>query len=408
MPTFVSVITPLNLLLALLIGLAAIVTPLGLYENIVPEKNPTPEAFHYVQDKSPFGYGTPPRTNLPWSRICGAFDPVSCPNSFSNVTQFSNATGEYIRTEYYDSHVPQYVIDVFESGLSTMAKSVSSIFDIQSRSYTWSQINNNPNGVAPDNGTAYPVSSFRQISSLLLDDAIVVVEGLIVDMKNGGIGFRNHSAPPLQQYGSTWSEDILFIEPETQCVDTNLTLDFMIPEYTSQGSTISNLVLTDRGGFANLSHHYPVWDRNDTQNNPALVLRAYKAAWINNAWSMAFMNVTNFRNLSDPNSHAFEYLKSTVGKTFPLMYNDSTTGPTMNLPPNALSVSTLYGDYLSGLDQGIPGSNSSIFNFSLPGVNLSFPAVPPLYSNPFHVTQENFSTAGRSPCSWALQSYKTF
>jgi len=324
------------------------------------------------------------------------------------VTQFSNATGEYIRTEYYDSHVPQYVIDVFESGLSTMAKSVSSIFDIQSRSYTWSQINNNPNGVAPDNGTAYPVSSFRQISSLLLDDAIVVVEGLIVDMKNGGIGFRNHSAPPLQQYGSTWSEDILFIEPETQCVDTNLTLDFMIPEYTSQGSTISNLVLTDRGGFANLSHHYPVWDRNDTQNNPALVLRAYKAAWINNAWSMAFMNVTNFRNLSDPNSHAFEYLKSTVGKTFPLMYNDSTTGPTMNLPPNALSVSTLYGDYLSGLDQGIPGSNSSIFNFSLPGVNLSFPAVPPLYSNPFHVTQENFSTAGRSPCSWALQSYKTF
>jgi hypothetical protein len=281
-----------------------------------------------------------------------------------------------------------------------MAKSVSSIFDIQSRSYSWSQINDNPDGVAPDNGTAYPVSSFRQISSLLLDDAIVVVDGLIVDMKNGGIGFRNHSAPSIQRYGSTWSEDILFIEPETQCVDTNLTLDFMIPEYTSQGgggSIISNLVLTDRGGFANLSHHYPTWDRNDTQNNPELFLRAYKAAWINNVWSMAFMNVTNFRNLSDPNSYPFQYLKSTVGKTFPLMYNNSVGSLSTDIQPDALSVSTLYGDYLSGLDQGIPGSNSSLLNFSLPGVNFSYPATPPLYSNPFHVTQDNFSSAGKSP-----------
>jgi hypothetical protein len=156
-------------------------------------------------------------------------------------------------------------------------------------------------------------------------------------------------------------------------------------------------VLTDRGGFANLSLHDPVWDHNDTQNNPALFLRAYKAAWINNFWSMAFMNVTNPRNLSDANSYAFQYLKSTVGKTFPLMYNDSTNGPTPILQPNALSVSSLYGYYLSGLDQGIPGNNSSIFNSSLPGANSSFPAVPPLYSNPFNVTQYDFDFASKSP-----------
>ncbi len=30
----------------------------------------------------------------------------------------------------------------------------------------------------------------------------------------------------FQQYDSTWTEDLLFIQPITQCVDTNLTLDF--------------------------------------------------------------------------------------------------------------------------------------------------------------------------------------
>ena len=387
----------LKTLATILIGLAATVTPLGLYEAVVSGKAPTPEAFHYVQDKSPLGYGTPPRTNLSWSRICGAFGPVACPNSRSNITDFSNATGEYWRGDWYDSHIPQYVIDLFESGLSTMNKSVSSIFDIQWRYYTWLQMNGNAGALAVDNGTAYPVGSFRMISSLLLNDAIMLAEGLIVDMKNGGIGFRNHSAPPSQPYGSTWSEDILFIEPETQCVDTNLTLDFSIPNAASESfSTISNLVLTDRGGFANINKHYPTWDRNDTQDNPELLRRAYKAAWINNALSMLFMNVTNLANHSDSNSHAFQYLNSAVGKTFPLQYNDGTLTLSLDIEPDSLQVSTLYGYYLSGTDAGVPGSNSSLFNISMPGQNSSIPPKPPLYANPFGITDTNFSDAGKS------------
>jgi hypothetical protein len=283
-----------------------------------------------------------------------------------------------------------------------MNKSVSSIFDIQWRSYTWSQINDNPGALVTDNGTAYPVGSFQMISSLLFNDAIPLAEGLIVDMKNGGIGFRNHSAPPSQPYGSTWSEDILFIEPETQCVDTNLTLDFSIPKTTSESfSTISNLVLTDRGGFANIDKHYPTWDRSNTQNNPELLRRAYKAAWINNVWSMIFMNVTNPANRSDSNSHAFQYLNSFVGKTFPLQYNDSAITP-LNIQPNALQVSTLYGYYLNGADVGVPGSNSSLFNLSMLGQNSSIPPKPPLYPNPFNITIANFSDAGKSTKLWAL------
>jgi hypothetical protein len=392
--TSVSIISWLKTLATVLIGVAAVVTPLGLYEGAVPGKTPTPEAFHYVQDKSPFGYGTPPRTNLPWSRICGLFNLVACPNSPDNITVFSNATGEYERGDWYDSRVPQYVIDLFESGLSTLNKSVSSMFDIQWRSYSWSQINNNSEALLVDNGTAYPVGSFRQISSLLLNDAIVLVEGLIVDMKNGGIGFRNHSAPPSQPYGSTWSEDILFVIPETQCVDTNLTLDFSIPKTTS-ALTISNLVLTDRGGFANINRHYPTWDRNDTQNNPELFRRAYKGAWVNNVWSMFWMNVTNPANQSDPNSHAFQYINSAVGKTFPLQNNDSSI-PLLNIQPGALQISSLYGYYLEGTDDGVPGSNNSLFSSSMPGQNFSTPSTPPLYPNPFNITSTNFSDVGKS------------
>jgi hypothetical protein len=159
--------------------------------------------------------------------------------------------------------------------------------------------------------------------------------------------------------------------------------------------TISNLVLTDRGGFANIDHHYPTWDRNDTQNNPELFRRAYKAAWINNVWSMFFMNVTNPANGSDPNSHAFQYINSAVGKTFPLQYNDSSITP-LNIQPDALQISSLYAYYLGRIDDGVPGSNASLFNNSMPGQNFSTPSKPPLYPNPFNITRTNFSSAGKS------------
>ncbi|KAH0845116.1 hypothetical protein AYO21_01623 [Fonsecaea monophora] len=392
-PARVVTISALKSFFTILIGVAAIVTPLGLYQDIISSNTETTSAFHYIADKSEFGLGTPPRTYLPWSRICGGWTPANCPNSPETITYFTNATGEYFSADYYDSHVPQYVIDVFGSGLATQPKSVSSIWDIQSRSYTWSQINDNPSALVADNGSAYPVTAYRQISTMVLEDDYLAIEGLVVDMKNGGIGFRNHSAPPVSPFGSAWSEDLLFVEPESVCVDTNLTLDFTIPVYTSFGRQVSDLVLTDRGGFANLIQKYPLWDREDTQKNPDLYLRAYKAAWINNAWSMAFMNVTNFANQSDPDSHAFEYLNSHVGKTFPLMSSNTSglSGMSSSLGPDLLTTSTLFGYYLSGLDQGtgIYDNYSSSLNLS----TSSTPSVPPLYSNPFKITQSNFSSA---------------
>lgn len=147
-------------------------------------KSPTPQVFHYIDDFSPLGYGTPPRVDLPWSRRCGNFGPINCPGSNNNITTFQNATGVYSQGDWYDSRVPKNLTDLFQSGLATMSRSVSSIFDIQYRSYTWSQIDDYEDTIRIDNGSAYAVSSYRQISSLLLRDAVVPVAGLIVNMES--------------------------------------------------------------------------------------------------------------------------------------------------------------------------------------------------------------------------------
>src|SRR5262245_45436198 len=118
-----------------------------------------------------------------------------------------------------------------------------------------------------------------KIQTMVLDDAVVPVEGLLVDMKDGGIGFRFHAIPVGLQHGAKWTEDLLFIKPETQCVDTNLTLDFNIKTGTDHGDTtfVEDLVLTDRGGFVNFMARYPQYDHSDMQRNPDLDGRAYKA-----------------------------------------------------------------------------------------------------------------------------------
>lgn len=190
------------------------------------------------------------------------------------------------------------------------------------------------------------------------------------DTKAGGIGFRNHTVPEGLPHGATWSEDLLFIEPETVCVDTNLTLDFYIPETSLSSDMSETLVLTDHGGFANLDKHYPEYDRNDTQANPDLWGRAYKAAWMNNAWTMMYLNITR------PNPGAFSYLDSQIGKRFPI--GDGFT----SISYDALKITENFGNYLN-LPSGL--SNGTI----LPQYNNGKDG--PGWDNPFNVTRDNFT-----------------
>jgi hypothetical protein len=94
------------------------------------------------------------------------------------------------------------------------------------------------------------------MQSLILNNDTEAVEGLVVDTKQGGIGFRNHTIPMDFKHGATWTEDLLFVEPETVCININLTIDYTIKRNDTGTYNIGDVLLTDRGGFANLVRQF--------------------------------------------------------------------------------------------------------------------------------------------------------
>jgi hypothetical protein len=109
----------------MLISIAAIVTPLGLYETIVPGPQVL-EKFNYLPDVGIFGIGTTARNeSVPWSRACGgSVEPFTCPD----LTRGASPNNQVI-----DRSIPPETINLFSSGISASSNSISSIFDIQWR-----------------------------------------------------------------------------------------------------------------------------------------------------------------------------------------------------------------------------------------------------------------------------------
>jgi hypothetical protein len=290
---------------------------------------------------------------------------IACP--FSDTVAISTSNSSWVGMDYphgYNITIPQIITDIYSSG-SNDNTTISNYFDIQWRRY---QITSDLSSLVINNGSSYLVSSFRNMQTLVLNNAIQPVEGLIVDTVSGGIGFRNHTVPPGFQHGVTWQEDLLFIEPETVCVDTNLTIDFTIALSVNISTLVTDVVLTDRGGFVNLNQTVPVPDLSDTQSNADLFGRAYTAAWLNNAYTMLYFNVTDEIN-SSLGTKGFSYLNSTIDKVFPLPEPGAGSSD-----PTFLKITSSFGDYL--------GLNASEGNSSS--------------GNPFQVTSNNFTAASKS------------
>ncbi|OAP63010.1 hypothetical protein AYL99_02237 [Fonsecaea erecta] len=302
-----------------LVSVAAVITPLGLYDDIVPAKSPQSVSFSYIPDTSPMGYGTPPRSNLGFSRVCGDFLPVQCPGTTSVITYGGNDTflEANITNDDYDTRIPRVLAELYQSGLNHQPKSVSSFFDIESRYYSFMY----QDGVA--RGGKYIVDAFRYLSNMVLNNAVEAVEGLVVDTVTGGVGFRNHTAPVGVQLGAEWTEDLLWIQPESACVDTNISVEFQIPYSGIASDDLTNISLIDNGGFANLVQKWPYVNVTNSQVDLNLQGRAYKAAWMVNAYTMLVMNLTR------PSPDAFGYLKSKVGNKYPVT-KYQTTGVKLN------------------------------------------------------------------------------
>jgi hypothetical protein len=187
--------------MSVLIAVAGVVTPLGLYEALVQADNIQPQ-FQYINDTSPFGYGTPPRNNYSFTRTCadrGGFGFIPCPftDTVAIVNYNSDGNASYSFPYSYDLDIPNVILDTYSSGTLDNT-TVSNFFDIQWRRYltTTQDVFNN--------GSRYLVGSFRNMDSIVLDNSYQPVEGLITDTINGGIGLRNHTVPPGFQYGVSW------------------------------------------------------------------------------------------------------------------------------------------------------------------------------------------------------------
>jgi hypothetical protein len=350
-----------------LTAIAGIVTPLGLYQALLPD-DPVSQSFNFIKDNSPFGLGTPDRSNLSFTRICGYYPVIPCPFTDTVAIIERNATDGTIDFPYgYDINMPAKLEEIFSSGTDDTT-TVSNYFDIQWRRYqtTTDELFNN--------GSRYLVGAFRPMQSLALDNSLQPVEGLVVDMVNGGIGFRNHTVPPGFEFGVTWEEDLLFIEPETACADTNTTLDYKIAASPNATATIIiDLVLTDRGGFVNLNHTYPDYNMTAPQTNADLAKRAYKAAWLVNAYTMLYYNITNMANQT-LGTHAFRYVNSAINKTF------------------QVPVYSGQANYYTSLGMDPSMDFHLYFNGSI--ANTSSPADSGPPSNPFNVDDTYFNEIG--------------
>lgn len=348
---------------ALITALAGVVTPLGLGEELRPTTE-TSASFEYAKDTSPFLSGTSPRGLFPLSRKCwygeqlrGA--PGACPYTGDEVDVSIDDKGFNMSNNGLTTNIPNIIREIFGSGTTGRPTTVSNFFDIEWRQYT-----SNVDGDYND-GKPFGIGQYRQLESLILEDKYILVEGLIVDAKDGGVGFRNHTVPAVTQ-GATWQEDILFVEPEAVCVGNNLTIDFAVRHnYTAGDSMIADLRLVDHGGFANINTTLPDYDEEDPQANPELRRRAELGAWLNNANTMLIYNISNPKE-NNGTREAFEYINSDVGSSFRL------PGATLD-SYQTLGLSENFANYLF-----LRQSNRSARNVS--------------YNNPFDVTAAELNT----------------
>lgn len=245
----VTVLTWLITLASFLIAIASIITPLGLYEAVVAV-GISWEPFAYVRDPGPFGFATPDRSEFGFTRRCGNLFSKRCPGSMFPIIQTGNGSLTSIVVPWgYDGRIPRERYAYFASGLNQASDTIAGIWDIKWRSYGYKEDHSD---IPMNNGSRYLVGIYKIFQPTALNEDATVVEGLVVDPSNAGIGFRNHSLPPNFVTNATWSEDLLFVTPETACVPLNLTLDLTIGNKTHASTPLSNLKITDRGGFVSI------------------------------------------------------------------------------------------------------------------------------------------------------------
>ncbi|PHH91498.1 hypothetical protein CDD83_227 [Cordyceps sp. RAO-2017] len=184
------------------------------------------------------------------------------------------------------AELPRSYYELFSSGAEN--STLSSAFNIQWRQWE----NNMPDSHDTEEKQQPNTADFQNIKSLLLNERFDIIEGLIVDTINGGVGFRNHTVPTGLSLGAEWQEDLLFVEPETSCVDTNISLE--LPPYAPYIDYVPFQVgIADRDGIPILEGKRPAPDLRDARRNADLQGRARAAASLYQAMHRELLNLTS-------------------------------------------------------------------------------------------------------------------
>ncbi|KAF7326948.1 hypothetical protein MVEN_02588900 [Mycena venus] len=265
----------LSLVTTVLVAVAGIIMPLGLSTGPDLHAPLKTARASFIADTSPLGLATSPRQNYVYGRVCGANGPMTCPGGGVNTTVIAADTVSRFNATPYGP------------------------FGMQFRRYY--------NGTA---GFHWPmlVPTFATTESLILRNGIFAVGGLIVDLDNPGIGLWNHTLPTGTERGATWSEDVLWLEPVSQCVDTNLTVDYTLQNSPVTTNQVNNYNLVDHGGFYNLTTEYPTLNRDG--QNLDLQQHAYKGAVLSNFYTMF-----NLGNITRKQSYS--------GRLFPINFTQT-------------------------------------------------------------------------------------
>lgn len=187
---------------------------------------------------------------------------------------------------YLNSSIPQNITEIFGSG--TSGTTLTGPFDIQYRAWGLQFLAMSENFIV-DHAKPVPKGLYRALDSLILHNKVDVLEGVVVDTTNAGVGYRNHTIPKNLSDGGTWSEDFTWIEPLTECAATNLTFEFFVAQ---DFTNISSVELIDNGGFTNLPLKMPSIGATIGLQQPDLAMRAYQGVYLSISLLMTYLNIT--------------------------------------------------------------------------------------------------------------------
>lgn len=351
--TRIKILNWLQIITTIVLAFAAVLTPAGLYDVLRTDSTLIATSFTSVKDQGVFGISSQNQNSPPWRTCQDYYFPnntvrmdVNCPGSNGTYTITHNSSGYFQSWNGgWNVAVPKSRAAIFHSGLADLPSTVSSFFDIKPRRITRS---------TGDNEGQYAetlaVDNFQFRQTVIDTSAYQVIDGLVVDAKSGAIGFRNHTLPMNVPLGTTWSEDLLFLEVDVAAIDLNVSFVFDVEFGNSNSSSFTYSApyqLVDDGGFVNLNTNLRPACPPAAQDNLKLSDRAETIAWwtLFSTMQQPIMNLTT-NNAADPS-------KSKVGQTF--QATDVYGAPVTS--PDILSID--LGGASTILFSGIPGYNST-------------------------------------------------